>query len=63
VEAKPVPGVEVLESEDAARRYDSALEAWGERGWAQVGRICRDAVRKGAPYPENWCPAAPVMED
>lgn len=54
-EPKPVPGPEVLESEEAANLYDSALEAWGERGWAAVARICRDAVRKGAPYPEGWC--------
>lgn len=57
-ETKPVPGPEVLESEAEARKFDSALEAWGERGWAAVGRICRDAVRKGAPYPEGWCPEA-----
>lgn len=58
VEPKPVAGPEVFESEQAAREYDSALEAWGERGWAAVGRICRDAVRKGAPYPDGWCPEA-----
>ncbi|WP_390549905.1 hypothetical protein [Qipengyuania sp. MTN3-11] len=47
----------MLESEEAANLYDSKLEGWGERGWAAVARICRDAVRKGAPYPEGWCPA------
>ena len=56
-ETKPLPGPEVFESEQAARQYDSDLEAWGERGWAAVARICRDAVRKGAPYPAGWCPA------
>lgn len=54
-EPQPVPGADVFESEAAARRFDSAIEAWGERGWSAVGRICRDAVRKGAPYPKGWC--------
>lgn len=54
-EAKPVPGAETLESEEAANLFDSALEAWGDRGWAAVRRICEDAVRKGAPYPKDWC--------
>lgn len=54
-EPKPVPGPEVFESEQAARTFESAIEAWGERGWSAVARICRDAVRKGAPYPEGWC--------
>lgn len=55
-EVKPLPGPEVFESDEAAQTFNSAIEAWGERGWAAVGRICRDAVRKGAPYPEGWCP-------
>lgn len=59
-EAKPVPGDDVFESDAAAQRYNSSIEAWGERGWAAVGRICRDAVRKGAPYPAGWCPAEPA---
>lgn len=54
-EAKPVPGLETLESEEAANLFDSKLEAWGDRGWAAVRRICEDAVRKGAPYPKDWC--------
>jgi hypothetical protein len=58
VKPKPLPTAETFESEAAANRYESALEAWGEEGWARVGRICRDAVRKGAPYPEGWCPEA-----
>lgn len=60
VEAKPLPTPLVFESEQAARQYDSDLEAWGERGWSAVARICRDAVRKGAPYPAGWCPAQPT---
>ena len=58
-EPKPVPGVDVLESEEAANLFDSKLEAWGERGWAAVKRICEDAVRKGAPYPNGWCRSLP----
>ena len=54
-EVKPKPTGEVLVSEEAARLYESALEAWGDRGWQAVARICRDAVRKGAPYPDGWC--------
>lgn len=56
MEPKPTPGIEILESEEADALHNSAIEGWGERGWAAVGRICRDAVRKGAPYPADWCP-------
>ena len=63
VEPQPVPGPEVFESEEAANLYDSAYTAWAERGWAAVGRICRDAARKGAPYPAGWCPPAPVVPE
>lgn len=58
MEAKPQVPLEALESDEAARLYDSELEGWGERGWSAVGRICRDAVRRGAPYPKGWCPEA-----
>jgi len=54
-----VPSLDTLENEGAARLHDSAVEAWGEAGWAALGRVCRDAVRRGAPYPANWCPADP----
>ena len=59
VEDQPVPGPEVFESEGAADLYESAYTAWAERGWSRVAEICRDAVRKGAPYVANWCPPAP----
>lgn len=58
VETKPAPGPEAFESEEGYELFVSSLEAWGERGWSMVGRACRDAVRKGAPYPDGWCPEA-----
>lgn len=61
-EAKPVPTAEVFESEAAAREFDNELEAWGERGWAAVERICRDAMRKGAPYPDGWCDVVAAID-
>ena len=48
-EPKPVPGVEVLTSDIAAEEYNSAVEAWGERGWAAIARICRWSARLGNP--------------
>lgn len=62
VEPKPLPGPEAFESEAGHERFLSSIEAWGERGWSMVGRACRDAVRKGAPYPDDWCPEAPDGE-
>ena len=41
VQPKPSPPDEVLTSRIAGERYDNAVEAWGEDGWAQVGRLCR----------------------
>lgn len=41
VQPKPVPPDEVLTSRIAGEQYDNAVEAWGEAGWAQVGRLCR----------------------
>lgn len=62
VEQEPLPGADVFESEEAANLYESEHQSWAERGWARVGEICRDAVRKGAPYPKGWCPDPPVEE-
>jgi len=31
----------VLTSRIAGEKHDNAVEAWGEAGWAQVGRLCR----------------------
>ncbi|MNS13808.1 hypothetical protein D3C72_454090 [compost metagenome] len=39
--SKPVPSDEVLTSRIAGEQHDNAVEAWGEAGWAQVGRLCR----------------------
>lgn len=38
---KPEPSDEVLTSRVAGELHDNAVEAWGEAGWAQVGRLCR----------------------
>lgn len=48
VQPKPVPPDEVLTSRIAGEMHDNAVEAWGEAGWAQVGRLCRffDAIRQ-----------------
>lgn len=48
IEAKPVIMPAVLESERAAAEYDSQIEAWGERGWSAVKRICLWAKAHGA---------------
>lgn len=41
VQPKPVPSDDVLTSRIAGEQHDNAVEAWGEAGWAQVGRLCR----------------------
>lgn len=55
VEAKPRLDPAALDSEAALDAHDSAVEAWGERGWAAVGRLCRWAADNGAPGLD--CPA------
>ena len=57
VEPKPELSVEAVASgSDAALAlHDDAVEAWGERGWAAVARICRWAVTNGAELPFR-CP-------
>ena len=47
VEPKPVPGPEIVTSAQASAQYDAAVEAWGERGWLSVGRLCRWARDNG----------------
>lgn len=32
---------EVLTRRIAGEKHDNAVEAWGEAGWVQVGRLCR----------------------
>jgi hypothetical protein len=46
-EAKPVPPVDIVTSAQAAARYNIEVEAWGERGWRAVGRICTWAKASG----------------
>lgn len=48
VEAKPQLSVEALTSEKALNDHDAEIESWGERGWLQVGRLCRWAQDMGA---------------
>lgn len=57
VEPKPELSVEAVASgSDAALAlHDDAVEAWGERGWAAVARICRWAQAGGAALPFK-CP-------
>lgn len=47
VEAKPIPPDNIVTSAQAAAEYDIALEAWGERGWLAVARLCRWAIANG----------------
>jgi hypothetical protein len=39
-----------------AAKYSSDLEAWGDRGWATVARLCRWAQANAMSHP--ICPAA-----
>lgn len=59
VEQKPVPPPEIVTSEQAAALYDVEVEAWGERGWRTVARICRWAAGHGAAVE---CPPAPEAD-
>lgn len=55
-EPKPAVTPAVLTDSNAAAEYDSAIEAWGERGWATVARICRWARAHGS---RETCPPPP----
>lgn len=57
-EPKPVPPLEVLTSREAGEKHDNAVEAWGERGWLALGRLCRFHRDQGMPLPFA-CPPAP----
>ena len=48
IEPKPAVTEAVLTSAVAAEEYNSALEAYGDRGWAAVKRICQWAKAHGA---------------
>lgn len=55
---KPIPSDDVLTSRIAGEQHDNAVEAWGEAGWAQVGRLCRfyqtmGVKRLDCPVPES----------
>ena len=62
VKTEPVAGPDVFTSEEAAQLFNSTIDEWGREGWSRVGMICRDAERKGALYPEKWCPPAPETD-
>jgi hypothetical protein len=47
VEPKPQPTDAIVTDDKASAAYNISIEDWGERGWAQVGNICRWAVRSG----------------
>lgn len=51
VEAKPQLAADALASDNALAEHDAAVEAWGERGWAAVARICRWTEAGGAKLP------------
>lgn len=51
VEAKPQLAADALASDNALAEHDAAVEAWGERGWAAVARICRWTEASGAKLP------------
>lgn len=54
-EPKPRLRPEDLASEAALDRHDIELEAWGERGWLAIARVCRWSVENGAVLPFE-CP-------
>jgi len=62
VKPEPVPGPEVFTSDEAAQLFNSTMDEWGREGWSRIGMICRDATRKGALYPDKWCPEAPKAD-
>lgn len=55
MEAKPIPPVDIVTSERAAEAHNAAVEAWGERGWLTVARLCRFFAGHGM---EIDCPQA-----
>ena len=56
VEAKPVPSADIVTSAEAGAEYSARVEAWGERGWLTVARLCR--YYKGQGMPGIVCPPA-----
>lgn len=56
-EPKPLLDPAAIDSEAALDQHEIGLEAWGERGWSAVARLCRWAVDLGMPDP--GCAPAP----
>lgn len=48
VEPEPIASPDIATSEKAYEDYQDAFAAWGRRGWAAVGRLCRFAASEGA---------------
>lgn len=49
VEARPILDPAALSDDRALNDYEVEVEAWGARGWSQVGRLCRWAMANGMP--------------
>lgn len=47
VEPKPALSEAARESEAVYEQWNIDIEAWGQRGWDTVARICRWADRNG----------------
>lgn len=60
-EPKPTLDPAALESDAAMTAWDDAVEAWGERGWQQIGRLCRYFEERG--QPDLSCPPPPRRPD
>lgn len=50
-EPKPQLTADALNSAAALEEHDARVEAWGERGWRAVGRVCVWARDMGMPSP------------
>lgn len=61
VEPKPLLDPAALESEAALDRYEIELELHGDRGWQQVGRLCRYFEERS--MPGLSCPPPPRRPD
>ncbi len=51
-----------MTSREAGEKHDNAIEAWGDRGWRAVARLCRFHHAQGMPLPFT-CPAAPAAPE
>lgn len=59
-EAKPVPTIDILTSEQASEHYNANVESWGDRISAAGGRLCRYFKRQGMTME---CPPARMEGD